>query len=430
MKALLVFILVFGLIVTIHELGHFLFAKWSGILVREFSIGMGPKVFAHQAKDGTTYTLRLLPVGGYVRMAGMGEEEADLTAGQTIGLVLNEQQRVVKINTSEKVQLPNALPMELVKADLEDELMIVANVYYAGGREQRTYQVEHDATIIEADGTEVRIAPLDVQFQSAKLYQRLLTNFAGPLFNFILTFALFFIMLNMQGGIYEAELDSGKIGGIQAESLADEIGLKAGDEIVSIDNQPIREFTDISKELEKAENKEIQMTIKRQKSEKQLTLTPKEVTQEDGTKRIMLGVVPATRLVPLNIGGKLKEAVHQTTASALLIFRALKDLVSDFSLNKLGGPVMIFQASSQVANESLLTILRFTAILSVNLGIMNLLPIPMLDGGKILFNLIEGIRRKPLNPELEARVTFVGFALLMLLMVLVTWNDILRFFTK
>lgn len=91
---------------------------------------------------------------------------------------------------------------------------------------------------------------------------------------------------------------------------------------------------------------------------------------------------------------------------------------------------MIFQASSQVANESLLTILRFTAILSVNLGIMNLLPIPMLDGGKILFNLIEGIRRKPLNPELEARVTFVGFALLMLLMVLVTWNDILRFFTK
>ena len=200
MKTILTFIIVFGILVLVHEFGHFFFAKRAGILVREFAIGMGPKIFAHKGKDGTTYTIRMLPIGGYVRMAGMGEDETELNPGMPLSVELNAVGDVVKINTSKKVQLPNSVPMELLDVDLEKELFIKG---YVNGNEaeETTYKVHHDATIIEADGTEVRIAPIDVQFQSAKLWQRMLTNFAGPMNNFILAFVLFTVWVFMQGGV-------------------------------------------------------------------------------------------------------------------------------------------------------------------------------------------------------------------------------------
>ncbi len=121
MKTVLTFIFVFCVIVIVHELGHFIFAKLSGILVREFSIGMGPKLYSHRGKDGTTYTLRLLPIGGYVRMAGAGEEEAELHPGQPLSVELDADNVVVRINTSSKVQFPNSIPLELLDVDLEDD---------------------------------------------------------------------------------------------------------------------------------------------------------------------------------------------------------------------------------------------------------------------------------------------------------------------
>ena len=422
MKTLLVFIFVFGLIVVIHELGHFLFAKRSGILVREFAIGMGPKIFSHRDKSGTLYTIRILPMGGYVRMAGMGEEEADLPPGKPLSVELNDQGKVVRINTSSKVTLPNGIPMELLEADLEDKLFIKG---YVNGEQETTYEVDHDANIIEEDGTEIRIAPLDVQFQSAKLYQRMLTNFAGPLFNFILTFVLFLLIIFMQGGAMSSDSTS-TIGGVQSGSPAEKAGIKPDDRILSIDGVSVSEFTEIGEVIAKTKDKAVDVVIERDNQEKTLNLTPEKVS-EDGNDRYLLGVSQGAILKKLSFGEKFKVAALQTKASALTIFNALKDLIGGFSLDKLGGPVMIYQASSELSNQSLVTILSFIAMLSVNLGIMNLLPIPMLDGGKILFNIVEGIRRKPLNQEIEMKITLVSAVLLIGLIVLVTWNDIMRF---
>ncbi|MGX7058840.1 RIP metalloprotease RseP [Vagococcus humatus] len=428
MKTIITFIFVFGLIVVVHEFGHFLFAKLSGILVREFSIGMGPKLFSHRSQSGTTYTVRMLPVGGYVRMAGAGEEELELTPGQPVSIELNQEEVVTRINTSSKVQLPNSLPMEVTSFDLEDELFIKG---YLNGdeKEEKLYQVDHDAAIIETDGIEVQIAPRDVQFQSAKLINRMLTNVAGPLFNFILTFILFGVVLFAQGGEIQPD-PSSHIGGVAENSPAAKAGIKPGDVITSVNHQPVEQFTDIKPIIDKQVGKETPIEVKRDGKVVELTLVPKTETLEDGTKAVRIGIQGGTRFVSLNFLEKIKRAANKTWESATMIFVALKGLVTGFSLNKLGGPVMIFQVSSQVSNESFMTILNFIAVLSVNLGIVNLLPIPALDGGKLLLNLVEGIRRKPLSPEVEGKVTLVGVAFLFLLMILVTWNDIMRFFFR
>ena len=134
MKTILTFIIVFSVVVVIHELGHFYFAKRAGILVREFAIGMGPKIFSHQGKDGTAYTIRALPIGGYVRMAGY-EEEEEMKPGTPISLLLDENGVVTKINTSKKVQLANAIPMEVARHDLVDDLTITG---FINGDESET----------------------------------------------------------------------------------------------------------------------------------------------------------------------------------------------------------------------------------------------------------------------------------------------------
>lgn len=403
-KTIITFLFVFCVIVIIHELGHFIFAKRSGILVREFAIGMGPKIFSNQGKDGTTYTVRMIPMGGYVRMAGMGEEVVKLSPGQPLSVALDENQKVTKINTSQKVQLPNSIPMAVTAYDLEDKL-VIKGFLNGDDRQEVSYQVDHDASIIEEDGTMVRIAPLDVQFQSAKLGNRILTNFAGPLFNFILTMVIFTIVLFIQGGTTEPD-PRAVIGSVVQGQAADQAGIKPGDEITAIAGKPVTTFEGVGKVLSQHKD------------------------QEDGTKKVMIGIMSGAKFTKLSFFEKIKAAWVKTLVSATAIFVALKDLIMGFSLNKLGGPVMIFQVSSQVAEQGFITVLNFMAMLSINLGIMNLLPIPALDGGKLLMNFYEGIRRKPLSPENEGKITIIGFAFVMILMILVTWNDIMRFFFR
>ena len=190
------FIIIFGVIVLVHEFGHFYFAKKSGILVREFAIGMGPKIFAHVGKDGTAYTIRILPLGGYVRMAGWGEDTTEIKTGTPVSLTLNPEGTVVRINLSGKNIDQTALPMNVTDFDFEDKLQITGIVI----EETKTYPVHHDATIVEEDGTEVRIAPLDVQYQNASIWGRLMTNFAGPMNNFILSIVVYSLLAFMQGG--------------------------------------------------------------------------------------------------------------------------------------------------------------------------------------------------------------------------------------
>lgn len=421
MKTALTFIIVFGVIVIIHEFGHFFFAKRAGILVREFAIGMGPKIYGHQGKDGTTYTLRLLPIGGYVRMAGMGEDETELAPGMPISLVQNDEGKITKINTSKKVQLPNGIPMELVEFDLEDQLTISG---YVNGDESHleTYQVLHDATIIEQDGTEVRIAPRDVQFQSAKLWERMLTNFAGPMNNFILAIILFIVFTFMQGGT--AVLDTNGIGRVVENGAAAQAGLKENDKILQVDGKKIDSWEELTTIITKNPEKKLNFEIQRGQETFEKTVVPEAEKEGDQT----VGKLGIYAPMDDSFSAIITGGFTMTLDNSLAIFKALGSLIVHPDINKLGGPVAMFQMSSQAAEQGVTTVILLMAVLSINLGIFNLLPIPALDGGKLVLNIIEGVRGKPLSQEKEGILTLIGFGLLMVLMVLVTWNDIQRFF--
>ena len=410
-QSLITFIIIFGIIVCVHEYGHLYFAKKSGILVREFSIGMGPKIYAHQAKDGTVYTIRILPLGGYVRMAGWGEDETDIQTGAPVSLTLDpESLRVTRISLSEKVQFEHALPMLVTSYDFERELSITGEV----NGESQTYQVDHDATVVESDGTELRIAPLDVQYQSASLAGRMMTNFAGPLNNFILGIVAFILVMFMQGGVQD--LNSNQITVTDKNLPAYQAGLRTGDTVSSINGNKVSDWDSLTKQIISSKGQQIKIkTLKRT-----VVVTPKKQDQA-----YIIGITPNMKT---GFFDKITGGVEKAITSAFTIVNALKNLLLHPSLNKLGGPVAMYQMTGQAAREGLTTVIAFMAMLSINLGIFNLIPIPALDGGKILMNIIEGIRRKPMKQEYENIVTLVGVGIMVLLMIAVTWNDILRLF--
>lgn len=417
MIGLLTFILVFGVIVVVHEFGHFYFAKKSGILVREFAIGMGPKIFAHIGKDGTAYTIRLLPLGGYVRMAGWGEDTTEIKTGTPASLTLAEDGKVKRINLSGKKVDQTALPMQVTHFDFEDKLVITGLVL----EEEKTFSVDHDATIVEADGTEVRIAPLDVQYQNATVWGKMMTNFAGPMNNFILGIIVFWILIFMQGGVRDTHTNQFKV--VPDSALA-KVGVKDTVQITQVGNHTVSNWEDLIQAVD-AETKDktapvLNVSMTENGSEKQVAVTPVE-----SQGRYLLGVQPGlkTDIWSMFVGGFTTAA-----DSALRILSALKSLIFHPDLNKLGGPVAIFKASSDAAKNGLENVLYFLAMISINIGIFNLIPIPALDGGKIVLNILEAIRRKPLKQEIETYVTLVGVVIMVVLMLAVTWNDIMRTF--
>ena len=419
MLGILTFILVFGIIVVVHEFGHFYFAKKSGILVREFAIGMGPKIFAHIGKDGTAYTIRILPLGGYVRMAGWGDDTTEIKTGTPVSLTLTDDGKVKRINLSGKKLDQTALPMQVTQFDFEDKLFIKGLVL----EEEKTFAVDHDATVVEADGTEVRIAPLDVQYQNATIWGKLITNFAGPMNNFILGVVVFWILIFMQGGV--RDVDTNQFHVMPQGALA-KVGVPETAQITKIGSHEISNWESLIQAVE-SETKDktaptLDVTISEKGSDKQVTVTP-----EESQGRYLLGVQPGIKsdFVSMFVGGFTTAA-----DSALRILSALKNLIFQPDLNKLGGPVAIFKASSDAAKNGIENVLYFLAMMSINIGIFNLIPIPVLDGGKIVLNILEAIRRKPLKQEIETYVTLAGVVIMVVLMIAVTWNDIMRLFFR
>ena len=419
MLGILTFILVFGIIVVVHEFGHFYFAKKSGILVREFAIGMGPKIFAHIGKDGTAYTIRILPLGGYVRMAGWGDDTTEIKTGTPVSLTLTDDGKVKRINLSGKKLDQTALPMQVTQFDFEDKLFIKGLVL----EEEKTFAVNHDATVVESDGTEVRIAPLDVQYQNATIWGKLITNFAGPMNNFILGVLVFWILIFMQGGV--KDVDTNQFHVMPQGALA-KAGVPETAQITKIGSHEISNWESLIQAVE-TETKDktaptLDVTISEQGSDKQVTVTP-----EESQGRYLLGVQPGIKsdFLSMFVGGFTTAA-----DSALRILSALKNLIFQPDLNKLGGPVAIFKASSDAAKNGIENVLYFLAIISINIGIFNLIPIPALDGGKIVLNILEAIRRKPLKQEIETYVTLAGVVIMVVLMIAVTWNDIMRLFFR
>lgn len=418
MTTVIAFIFMFGLLVSVHEWGHLIFAKRAGMLAREFAIGFGPKIFSF-TKNETLYTIRLLPIGGYVRVAGDDPEIIELKPGHHIGLEFNEEGYVNKIIVNNKEKHPHAQLVEVEAVDLDHGLYIDA--YQIGEEEQvQRYDVDRKAFFI-MDERETQIAPYDRQFASKTVGQRAMQLFAGPMMNFILAIVIFIILGLIQG----VPSDKAIIGDVQPDSPAMEAGLKPGDEIVQVDDTSVNTWMAFTEIIREHPGEQMELSLIREDENMVISVVPKVIEEAD-TKIGQLGI---TLAFEKSFVGTFKYGFLQTYETTTLILKNLFMLVTgQLSIEMLSGPVGIYDATDQVVQTGFMNFLMWTAMLSINLGIINLVPLPALDGGRLLFVGIEAIRGKPISPEKEGFVHVIGFALLMLLMIVVTWNDIQRLF--
>lgn len=418
METVLAFIIIFGALVFFHELGHFIFAKRAGILVREFAIGMGPKILGIR-KGETIYTVRLLPIGGYVQMAGEDLDRIELQAGHRIGVLLNKEGKAQKVILNQKAVYPDILLLEVEEADLDKEL------YIKGYDEEEQFvriEVARDATI-EENGKDTVLAPYDRQFGSKSIGHRFMTIFAGPLFNFILAFLIFTALGLMQG----IPTNEPIITEVTEDSPASEAGMQNGDLITSIDDKPIVSWDELVSEVQVNAGNALDFEVERDGKPLEFTITP-EVSEESPEEVGVIGVLYQSPL-ERDFFGSFVYGAEQTVFWFQEIFRLLGMLVTgQFTIDALSGPVGIYKTTEEVAKYGFFTLMSWAGMLSINLGIMNLLPLPALDGGRLMFFILEAIRGKPVDRQKEGMVHFVGIMLLMLLMIVVTWNDIQRFF--
>ena len=356
-------LLVFGAVIAIHEFGHFAAAKLSGIQVNEFSIGMGPALWKKIA-GGTQYTLRLLPVGGYVAMEGEGSPESN-QAGR---------------DRDEPPAGENPIPPE-----------------------QRT----------------------GIPFPEAAVWKRAIVMAAGPLMNFVLGFV---VLLGLTA--FRAEpIASRIIYEVEEGSLAAQTGLEAGDEIVAVNGRRCFVTNDILYELARTRDTQADFTVRRDGRLLELPGVRFDTyTGEDGGTRMNIGfTVYALARTPLNV---LKESVNSELYYSRIIFTSLIDLLQGReSINNLSGPVGIVSAISQAASYGLTDVVEMLVLITVNLGVFNLLPIPALDGGRLVFLGVEAVIRRPVSERLQENLTLATFILLFGLMIFATYNDVIRLFT-
>ncbi len=340
---LLYFIIILGVIIFIHELGHFIFAKKSGIYVYEFSLGMGPRIFKFNRKnDETDYCLRLFPIGGFVQMAG---EE---------------------INDDEYV-------------------------------------------------------PKDKKFSSKTFWQKFMTVIAGIMMNFLLAIILLFIV----GLINGAPQNKAIVGTIDPNYPAYTSGLQDGDKILKVNGRNANTTDKLTLQLQVFQGENIDMEVERNGAVKTIKLTPKE-DEVDGQKTYRYGFQIEDE-VEYGFFPALKYAFTKTFSLIhQMIFIIWYLITGQLELGSLAGPVGIYSVVGSAASSGLVSLLYLTAYISINVGFINLLPIPAFDGGRLLFLIIEKIKGSPVDPKLENTIHTIGFFLLMALMILITYNDVIR----
>ena len=329
-------LVVFLLVVMLHEFGHFTVAKLSGIKVNEFSIGMGPKLFQKQ-KGETSYSLRALPIGGYVAMEG--EEESS-----------------------------------------------------------------HDPR----------------SFNNAPILKRMAVVLAGAFMNFILAFLAFTIIFSIVG------YGSNEIDTVIKDSPAEVAGLKAGDKIVEIDKIKTKDIYEINSLIRDKKDEEINLKINRNGENLDINLKPR---YSEENKMYLIGI---TSKLKHSFFKSIELGAKRTGEMSLMFLKSLKMIFDgSFKMEYLSGPVGVVQMIGSESSKGFLNFLQILALISVNLGVFNLIPIPALDGGKFLFLLIEALRGKPINEKFEQGLSLIGISILFSLMIYVTiFNDIGRLFSK
>lgn len=412
-NTILAIALVFGALVFFHELGHFLLAKRAGILVREFAIGFGPRLVAFRRGE-TVYSLRLFPLGGYVRMAGEDPEMVSLAAGRQVHVRVNGQGQVTDIYLVPPEDVASAAPVTVQAADLERALTLT--VEEPDGTVRR-YPVHPQAHLHEK-GRAVQIAPLDRQFGSKTLGQRFATIVAGPVANLILAVVLFFVFALMTPAVTGRPV----VGDVEPNLPAAKAGLAPGDRILSVNGRAVNDWTDLLEAVRASEGKRLALVVERGGQRLDVTLKPE---QRDG--RWLVGIAPETRSRTLTEAAAYGVTQTWDLSAKIVTFLGLlvgKLFTGEGPEADLSGPVGIFLFTGAAAEQGLASLVHWAAFLSVNLAIFNLLPFPALDGGRLLFLGIEMLRGRPVDPEKESLVHFIGLAFLLLLIIVVTWNDI------
>ncbi|CAH1211186.1 MULTISPECIES: RIP metalloprotease RseP [Paenibacillus] len=412
--------MMFFVIVAIHEWGHYYFAKRAGILVREFAIGFGPKMFSYKRGE-TQFTFRLLPFGGYARMAGEDPDISLIDVGQTICVRIKDGS-IEKIFTANLEKYKNVIKGEVLHVDLETNLQLELDV----DGERMAFSVHPQALIVGKDNT-MQIAPKDRWFSSKTVGQRAMAIFAGPLMNFVLAFALFIIYIQVSGVPVENPSYI-KIAEVSANGPAQQAGLKEGDIIKSINGTAVgADQQKLISLISESKGKSMDWMIERGGQEASVSVTPADV-DGSGNGKVGISLGYPTRqagfIETLSLSGKY------TIETSKLIFKGLQQLVQNFALDDIGGPVRTIEVTGEIAKSGLDRLIYWSAMISINLGIFNLLPIPALDGSRLIFLGIEAVRGRPLNPNREGMVHFIGFAMLFVLMLAVTYNDILRLINR
>jgi regulator of sigma E protease len=356
MNTIFSFILVLGLLIFVHELGHFLFAKLFGVRVLKFSLGFGPRI-AGKIIGETEYVISAFPLGGFVKMFGENPDEQEASSGDR-----------------------------------------------------------------------------EVSFAHKAVWQRFFIVLAGPLFNLLFSVFLFFMVFTFVG--VPTAVDSTRIGKVTENSAAALAGLQVDDVILQIDDRETHGWLDVLEAVKGSGGQPISVLIKRGSDRLNLEVVPamdtvKNVFGEEVEQRFMIGIVKADDLTyeKNNIIQSLQKACQQTWMYiTLTVMGFVKIIQQVVPASEIGGPILIAQIAGEQMKAGWLNLIYFMGLLSVNLGILNLLPIPVLDGGHLVFLTIEGLRRKPMAERAQIIAQQVGIGLLGSLMVFVFYNDIARLF--
>ncbi len=353
MSTVIGLVIVLGVLIFFHELGHFLAARAFGVGVERFSLGFGPKILK-KTLGRTEYCLSALPLGGYVKMVG------------------------------------------------------------------------------EQPDSELDEAEIPYSFTHKPVSRRILIVAAGPFFNFILCVLIFWAIFSISGVMTLKPV----IGEIKDGSPAQSAGLQSGDRVVAIRDTPIDTWEQMAEAITESRGKPVDFILERDGRQVRTEITPARDTVEDifgeTHERFMIGIsaageVESERLNPLAAMG---ESLHRTyLIIELTVVSVVKLIQGSVSADNLGGPIMIAQLAGQQVEHGIVSLLAFIALVSVNLGILNLLPVPVLDGGHILFFSIEAVTGRPVSLKVREVAQQVGIFLLMLLMVFVFYNDIMRLLT-
>lgn len=356
MNTLVSFIVVLGILIFVHELGHFLVAKLFNVKVLKFSLGFGPKLISRTVGE-TEYLISAFPLGGYVKMLGESPEEAAEENGER-------------------------------------------------------------------------------SFAARPVWNRFFIVLAGPVFNLLFSVILFFVIFLVMG--IPENRDTTEIGQVSAESPAAAAGVEVGDTIIGIDGRDIVSWMEVLTTVSESEGRQLEFTVMRGEEQLVIPVTPRldsvtNIFGEEVEKRFMIGIVKKEQIDYRRAGifEALKAGIWQTWMFIYLTFMGVVKIIQNVvPASELGGPILIAQLAGEQARAGWLNLAHFMGLLSVNLGILNLLPIPVLDGGHLVFLTIEGIRRKPLNERAQIMAQQIGIALLGTLMLFVFYNDIVRIFSQ